>query len=199
MVVTLAIPVRAAYGMKDFITTKHLDNMAKVMLVTGLMVFYGYGCEAFMAYYSANEYEQGLFMLNRAFGPYGIYYWLLILCNGIIPQLLWIRSVRLSIPLLFIISIIINIGMWLERFVILMSLKRDFIPSSWGQYAPTFWDITTYIGSFGLFGSLMFLFMRFVPIISAFEMKHLIPESHVHQQSDDHGDSSHGHKEGAHA
>jgi len=200
MVVTLAVPVRAAYGMKDFITDKHLDNMAKVMLVTGLMVFYGYGCEAFFAYYSANEYEQGLFMLNRAFGPYGIYYWLLILCNGIIPQLLWLRSVRLNVTLLFIISIIINIGMWLERFVILMALQRDFIPSSWGQYAPTFWDITTYIGTFGLFGSLMFLFMRFVPMISAFEMKHLIPESHVHHHGDEHGHSSHGtHHEGAHA
>lgn len=201
MVITLAVPARAAYGMKDFITDKHMDNMAKVMLVTGLMVFYGYGCEAFFAFYSANPYEHGLFMQNRAFGPYGIFYWLLILCNGIIPQLLWLRSVRLNIGLLFVISIIVNIGMWLERFVILMSLQRDFLPSSWGQYSPTIWDITTYIGTFGLFGSLMFLFMRFVPMISAFEMKHLIPESHVHHH-EKHGEKGqgqgHAHLGGAH-
>ncbi len=196
MVITLAVPARAFYGMKDFITDKHMDNMAKVMLVTGLMVFYGYGCEAFFAFYSANTYEHGLFMLNRAFGPYGIFYWLLILCNGIIPQLLWLRAVRLNIGLLFVISLVVNIGMWLERFVILMSLQRDFIPSSWGQYSPTFWDLTTFFGTFGLFGSLMFLFMRFVPMISAFEMKHLIPESHVHHH-DDHGTAGGDHAHAA--
>ena len=196
MVITLAVPARAFYGMKDFITDKHMDNMAKVMLVTGLMVFYGYGCEAFFAFYSANTYEHGLFMLNRAFGPYGIFYWLLILCNGIIPQLLWLRAVRLNIGLLFVISLVVNVGMWLERFVILMSLQRDFIPSSWGQYSPTFWDLTTFFGTFGLFGSLMFLFMRFVPMISAFEMKHLIPESHVHHH-DDHGTAGGDHAHAA--
>lgn len=181
MVVNLAIPARAAYGLKDYITDKHLDNMAKVMLASGWIVFFGYGVEAFMAYYSGSPEERDLFMKNRAFGPYGIWYWMLILCNGIIPQLFWWEYFRRSMFWLWAISFVINVGMWLERFVILMSLQR--IPwqsSAWGQYAPTFWDLSTYFGTFGLFFTLFFLFLRLVPMISAFEMKHLLPEAHTH-------------------
>jgi molybdopterin-containing oxidoreductase family membrane subunit len=194
MVINLAVPIRHFYGMKDFITDKHLDNMAKVMLATGLMVFYGYGVEAFMAYYSANEFERDLMMKNRVFGPYGYFYFALIFCNGLVPQILWFQKIRSSEAALFIISLIVNVGMWLERFVILMSLQRDFLPSSWGQYSPTFWDISTYIGTFGLFLSLLFLFCRVLPMISIAEMKHLLPESHVHSHKDshDHSDSAHG-------
>ncbi|MES1256014.1 MAG: NrfD/PsrC family molybdoenzyme membrane anchor subunit, partial [Acidobacteriota bacterium] len=137
MVVTLAIPIRAIYGLEDFITSRHLQNMAKVMLVTGLIVAYGYGTEMFIAWYSADKFE--IFVpWNRMTGPYGIAYWALILCNVGIPQALWFRRVRSNTIALFVIAIIVNIGMWLERFVIVVtSLHRDFLPSSWGNYQPT--------------------------------------------------------------
>ncbi len=177
MVATLAIPLRKFYGLEDFITLNHLNNMAKVMLATGLIVVYGYAMEAFMAWYSGNLYE-GYMMLNRAFGPYGFLYWLLLLFNGAIPQLFWFKRVRTNVLLLFIISIGINIGMWLERFIIVVtSLTRDFLPSSWDLYVPTFWDISLYAGTIGLFLSLLFLFIRVLPAISIFEMRELVPES----------------------
>ena len=134
MVLTLAIPIRAVYGLEDFITMRHLQNMAKVMLVTGLIVAYGYMTEAFIAWYSGNQYE-GFMMLNRMTGPYAPVYWALILCNVVVPQVLWFKRVRTSVPALFVISLIVNVGMWLERFVIIVtSLHRDFLPSSWGMY-----------------------------------------------------------------
>ncbi len=174
MVLTLAIPVRSLFGLKDLITLNHLDNMSKVMLATGLMVLYGYGMEAFFAWYSGNEYERYM-MWNRMTGPYWWGYWALILCNGVIPQLLWLKKVRISpIPLL-IISIIINIGMWLERFeIVVTSLHRDFLPSSWDMYIPTFWDWSIYIGTLGFFFFLMVLFIKFLPIISQFEVRELL-------------------------
>ena len=177
MVLTLAIPVRHFYKLQDFITMRHIENMAKVMLATGLVVFYGYMMEVFFGWYSANEYEQ--FMIhNRQTGPYAAYYWALIFCNGVVPQALWFRSVRRNIPLLFVISIVVNIGMWLERFVIVVtSLHRDFLPSSWDMYYPTIWDWIIYLGSIGQFLLLFFLFLRFVPMIAMFEMKHLTPLS----------------------
>lgn len=177
MVLTLAIPVRKFYHLEDFITMRHIENMAKVMLATGLVVFYGYMMEVFFGFYSANEYEQ--FMIhNRMTGPYAPYYWALIFCNGVVPQSLWFRSVRRNIGLLFVISIIVNIGMWLERFVIVVtSLHRDFLPSSWDMYYPTIWDWIIYLGSIGQFLFLFFLFLRFVPMIAMFEMKHLAPLS----------------------
>lgn len=178
MVLTLTIPIRYFYGLQDFITMRHLDNMAKVMLATGMVVVYGYMMEAFMGWYSHETFET--FMIeNRMFGPYGIFYWCLLLCNAMIPQLLWFKSVRSNIPLLFLISIVVNIGMWLERFVIVITLTRDFVPSSWGNYAPTMWDWSTYIGTLGMFFCLLFLFVRVLPMISIFEMKTLLPESHV--------------------
>ena len=181
MVLTLAIPIRAAYALEDFITMRHLQNMAKVMLVTGLIVAYGYLTEAFIAWYSADQYE-GFMMLNRVFGPYKLAYAALILCNVVIPQALWFKAVRTSVPALFVISLIVNVGMWLERFVIIvLSLHRDFLPSSWGNFAPTFWDWSTYLGTIGLFLTLLFLFLRFLPMISIFEMRTMLPEAKVEE------------------
>jgi molybdopterin-containing oxidoreductase family membrane subunit len=175
MVLTLVIPVRKMYGLGDFITPRHLDYMAKVMLATGLIVAYGYLMEAFMAWYSGNTYERYM-MLNRAAGPYGWIYWLLILCNIALPQLLWIKRVRQNLVSLFVISIIVNIGMWLERFVIVVtSLHRDFLPSSWAMYYPTIWDWATFAGTIGLFVALMFLFIRLLPMMSMFELRQLVP------------------------
>jgi len=181
MVLTLAIPLRRAYGLEDFITMRHLDNMARVMLATGLIVVYGYMIEAFTAWYSANPYE-GFMMQNRLFGPYGWVYWLLILCNGLAPQAIWFARVRASVPALFVIAMFVNVGMWLERFVIVAtSLHRDFLPSSWGMYYPTFWDYATFLGTIGLFLTLLFLFIRFLPMISIFEMRTLVPEAEVRE------------------
>ena len=182
MVLTLAIPLRAIYGLEDFITMRHLQNMAKILLVTGLIVAYGYLMEAFMAWYGGNRYE-GFMMLNRMFGPYAPMFWALILCNVLAPQLLWFRWIRTSVPALFVIALIVNIGMWLERYIIVVtSLHRDFLPSSWGMYSGTMWDWATYIGTIGLFLSLLFLFLRFLPMISIFEMRTLLPEAEVKEE-----------------
>ena len=179
MVLTLTIPVRAAYGLKDFITMRHLQNMAKVMLATGLIVAYGYFMEAFMSAYSASHLESFMYK-NRMFGPMGWSYWMLIACNIVIPQTLWFRRVRNSPGLLWLISIVVNIGMWLERFVIVVtSLYRDFLPSSWGTYRGTRWDWATYVGTIGLFTTLLFLFMRVLPMISIFEVRTLLPQAKV--------------------
>ena len=176
MVLTLAIPLRAAYRLEDLITMHHLDNMAKVMLTTGLFVFYGYVMEVFFAWYSANPNEAYM-MSNRATGPYAPMYWLLLICNGLVPQLLWSPRLRASVPLLFVISLVVSLGMWLERYIIVVtSLHRDFLPSSWGMYSGTIWDWATFIGTIGLFLSLLFLFIRVLPMISIFEMRELVHE-----------------------
>ena len=165
--------------MQDFITDRHLNNMAKVMLGTGLIVGYGYLTEAFYGWYSANKFETYM-IHNRQFGPYAVTYWFLILCNIITPQLLWFKKVRTHVLGLFLISLVVNIGMWLERFVIVItSLHRDFLPSSWGMYHPTVWDWATYLGTIGLFCFLLFLFLRLLPFISIFEMRTLLPQSKV--------------------
>jgi Ni/Fe-hydrogenase subunit HybB-like protein len=176
MVLTLALPVRKLFHLEDLITTRHLDNMGKVMLATGLIVAYGYMTEAFMAWYSADTYERYVAM-NRMFGPYALIYWGLIACNIAIPQLLWSRTIRLNVPALFAIAMAVNIGMWLERFmIIVVSLHRDYMPSAWGMYYPTRWDVFTFFGTIGLFFSLVFLFIRFLPLISIFEMRELVSE-----------------------
>ena len=161
---------------------RHLENMAKVMLATGLIVAYGYTIEAFMSWYSANTYEE--FMIrNRMTGPYAYMYWCLILCNVVAPNTLWFRRLRTSVPYLFFISFVVSTGMWLERFVIIVtSLHRDFLPSSWGMYHPTFWDWSTYIGTIGLFFTLFFLFVRFMPVISIFEMRTIVPGAEVREE-----------------
>ena len=179
MVLTLAIPLRKIYGLEDFITMRHLENMGKVTLVTGLIVAYGYVSEAFFGFYSANKYE-GFMILNRMFGPYWYMYWTLILCNIVTPQFLWIRRVRTSTLGLFLVAMVVNVGMWLERFVIVVtSLHRDFLPSSWGMYYPTFWDFSTFFGTIGLFTTLMFLFVRVLPMISIFEVRMLLPQASI--------------------
>ena len=175
MVLTLMIPVRHIYGLHDFITDRHLENMSKVMLVSGLIVGYGYFMEQFMAYYSAAGFEQYM-MENRMWGPYGNYYWWLIICNIIVPQLLWLKSVRVNAVQLFIVSMFINVGMWLERFIIVVvSLHRDYMPSSWDMYHPTIWDWAIYIGTIGLFLFLFSLFLRGLPIIAIHEIRTLLP------------------------
>jgi molybdopterin-containing oxidoreductase family membrane subunit len=177
MVMTLSIPIRKFYGLEDFITMRHLENMAKVMLATGLIVAYGYMMETFGAFYSGNKYDHFM-MLNRFGGPYAFFYWLLIACNIAIPQLMWFKRVRTNVAKLFVISLIVNVGMWLERFIIVVtSLHRDFLPSSWGMYYPTRWDYATFAGTIGLFLTLLFLFIRFLPIISISEMRVLVEET----------------------
>ncbi len=176
MVVTLAVPLRAVYHLEDLVTERHLQNMAKILLATGLIVAYGYFLEAFMGWYGQNPYEKYVHW-NRAFGPYGWAYALNLFCNVGVVQTLWLQRVRRSPLALFVVAFFINIGMWLERFVIVVqSLHRDFLPSSWGMYYPTVWDFATFIGSFGLFLTFFFLFIRFVPMISIAEMRMLIPE-----------------------
>ena len=183
MVVTIAVPLRAAYGLHDFITTRHLENMAKVMLATGLIVAYGYLMEAFMAWYSHNPYEEFVQLENRPFGPYAHTYWMMLTCNVFIPQLLWFRSVRTSVLGLWVLAFFVNVGMWLERYVIVVtSQHRDFLPSSWAMYHGTVWDYATYYGTLGLFLSLMFLFIRFLPVISITEMRELVHETEQDQE-----------------
>ncbi len=177
MVITIAVPLRKAYGLEDFITMRHLENMAKVMLATGLIVAYGYFFEFFMAEYSGNKFDVYL-VQQRLHGPYSHYYLALILCNIVTPQLLWFQKVRTNVPLLFLMSLIINLGMWLERFVIVViSLTRDFMPSAWGRYSATFWDYATLLGTMGLFTALLFLFVRGLPAISIAEMRELVADT----------------------
>jgi len=182
MVLVLAIPIRRFYGVEDMMTLRHLDNAAKVMLGTGLIVAYGYTMEAFYAYYSGNAYELFMFK-NRALGPMAWAYWCLILFNILIPQVLWIRKVRLNPAMLFLASLVILFGMWLERFVIVVtSLHRDFLPSSWGMYVATRWDYAVFAGTLGLFFSAMFLFVRLMPMITIFEMRMLLPQSKLSEE-----------------
>jgi molybdopterin-containing oxidoreductase family membrane subunit len=182
MVLTIAIPLRKAYGLEDFITMRHLENMAKVMLATGLIVAYGYFFEFFMAEYSGNKFDVFL-VEQRLHGPYSHYYFALILCNILTPQLLWIQKVRRNIPALFVMSLIINLGMWLERFVIVViSLTRDFMPSAWGRYSATVWDYATLAGTMGLFVTLLFLFVRALPAIAMAEMRELVAHGSKEQE-----------------
>jgi Ni/Fe-hydrogenase subunit HybB-like protein len=184
MVLTIAIPLRAVYRLEDFVTTRHLQNMAKILLATGLIVGYGYMIEGFMAWYSGSPYEKYV-MWNRLTGPYWPVFWGLMLCNIVTPQFLWWKSVRSSPLGLWVIAVIVNIGMWLERFVIVItSLHRDFLPSSWGMYYPTRFDWATYIGTLGFFAALFFLFIRFLPMISIFEMRTLVPEAETVKETE---------------
>jgi molybdopterin-containing oxidoreductase family membrane subunit len=177
MVLTLAIPLRKAYGLEDFITERHLNAMALMLLATGMIVAYSYLIETFMAWYGDNQFEQYV-TLNRMFGPYWLVFWGVIFCNVLAIQPLWFRRVRTSAPAMFVIALIVNVGMWLERYMIVVtSLHRDFLPSSWGMYAPTIWDIATFVGSIGLFFTLFFLFIRVLPMISIAEMRELVSET----------------------
>lgn len=183
MVLTLTIPLRRFYGLEDFITMRHIENMAKVMLATGLIVAYGYIMEAFFGWYSGNIYERFMIYNRIIGGPYRGFYWSLLVCNVLAPQLIWFKRFRTNLVGLFLLSIVVSIGMWLERFVIIVtSLHRDFLPSSWGMYSPTGWDFSMFLGTIGLFFALLFLFIRFLPIISIFEMRTILPEAEVEEE-----------------
>jgi Ni/Fe-hydrogenase subunit HybB-like protein len=176
MVLNILIPLRKLYGLERIIPLRYMNNMANIMLVTGWMVAFGYIIEAFMAYYSGDVFEEYM-MSNRMFGPYGWVFWLLMLTNVLIPQLLWSRRVRTNMLSLFLVALSVNVGMWLERFVIVVSsLNRDFTPSIWREFHPTKWDWMTFFGSMGLFLTLLFLFIRFLPLISMSEVRELVAE-----------------------
>jgi molybdopterin-containing oxidoreductase family membrane subunit len=181
MVVTLMVVCRVAFRLTHLITLLHFDRMAKLMLLTGTLVGYAYATEFFIAWYSGNPFERFAF-INRALGPYGWAYWIMVSCNVVVPQLFWFKKLRTHIPVLFVASLLINVGMWFERFVIVVtSLHRDFLPSAWGLYAPTTWDILTLIGSFGLFFTMFCLFVRFLPMVAISEVKGVLPEARVHE------------------
>lgn len=186
MVMTLAIIVRKIFNLQDYITVNHLEKMNKIMLLTGMMVGYAYTIEFFVAWYSGNLYEIFAF-INRATGPYAWGYWIMITCNVLVPQIFWFKRFRRTVPVMFAASILINVGMWFERFVIVVSsLANDFLPSSWDYFKPTFWDISTFVGSFGLFFFLFLLFARFVPVIAISEVKNVLPQADPH-----HGNAAH--------
>jgi Ni/Fe-hydrogenase subunit HybB-like protein len=180
MVLTLAIPLRKYYGLEQLVTDRHIDNCGKLMLVTGFIVTYGYAMEAFMAWYSADHWE-AFTTWNRMFGPMGWSYWSLLACNSFIPlTTLWSRKLRTNIPFMFVMSIIVNTGMWMERFVIIVtSLTRDFLPSAWGTYRATKWDYMVLFGSIAFFLFMFLLFVRFLPMIPMNEIRLLLPQSKI--------------------
>ena len=187
MVILLAIPCRKWFGLAEMITNRHMENMAKVMLATGMIVGLAYTTEFFIAWYSGNPYE-GFTFLNRVFGPYAWAFWTMFSCNVFIPQLLWFKKIRNHMGWLFFVATAVTIGMWFERFVIIItSLTRDFLPSSWGMYVPSWVDIVMFAGSFGLFFMLFLLFLRFLPSVNMAEVKSVMPQAKAH----------HGHKETA--
>ena len=180
MVNTLLIPARQFFGLKGLIEMRHLEQMNKIILATGTMVGYAYAMEFFIAWYGASPYEQFTF-INRAFGPYAWAYWTMVSCNVIFPQLFWFRKVRTNIGAMMVICVLVNVGMWFERFVIIAtSLARDFLPSAWGYYVPTKWDFITFLGTFGIFFTLFLLFCRFLPMIATAEVKAIHPAAHGH-------------------
>jgi molybdopterin-containing oxidoreductase family membrane subunit len=187
MVITLMVFARTIFKMEHIITMSHMDSMAKVILLTGSVVGYAYAMEFFIAWYSGNPYEQFAF-INRAFGDYAWAYWIMVSCNVISPQIFWSRKMRRNIKVLFIVLIFVNIGMWFERFVIIVtSLSADFLPSSWGYYSPTIFDVAALIGSFGLFFTLFLLFLRYLPMIAMAEVKAILPQADPHYHPEDHG------------
>jgi molybdopterin-containing oxidoreductase family membrane subunit len=182
MVLVLCIPIRKFYGLEDFITKRHLEVMAKILLTTGLCTSYGYFIEGFMAWYGNNTFEKYV-QFNRMLGRYAPVYWAVIACNVLAVQVLWFKKVRTNVTWLFVVALIILVGMWLERYMIIVtSLHRDFLPSSWGMYQPTVWDWATFLGSLGLFFTLFFLFIRFLPMISISEMRTLVPGAHPREE-----------------
>lgn len=180
MVLTLLIPLRSMCHLEDIITMRHIDVMCKVTLATGSIVGYAYGMEFFIAWYSGSAYERFAF-INRAMGPYWWGYWLMVICNVVVPQLFWFKKIRNHLVIVFILSILVNVGMWFERFVIVViSLHREFLPANWGYFEPTWVDICTFLGTFGLFFTLFLLFMRFLPMIAVSEVKGVTPQADPH-------------------
>ena len=180
MVLTLLVPLRSVVKLKEIITVRHVELMCKVTLATGSIVGYAYAMEFFIAWYSGNPYERYAF-INRAVGPYWWGYWAMITCNVVVPQFFWFKKIRQNMLIVFILSIFVNIGMWFERFVIVViSLHRDFMPSNWAYFRPTWVDILTYMGTFGLFFTFFLLFLRFLPIIAIAEVKGVTPHADPH-------------------
>ncbi len=180
MVLTLLIPARALYpGMKDFVTARTIENMCKIITVTGSMVGFAYMMEFFIAWYGGNQFEIQTF-IRRAFGPYWWAYWIMVTCNVVSPQVFWFKWARTNIPFIFLISILVNIGMWFERYVILTTLSGDFMPSSWGYFVPTPVDILTFVGSLGIFLTCFLLFCRFLPMLALSEVKNVLPQASPH-------------------
>jgi Ni/Fe-hydrogenase subunit HybB-like protein len=194
MVLTLMIPARQFFNLGNIITMNHIDVMCRILMATGMMVGYGYSMEFFMAWYGGVQVEQFAFV-NRAFGNYAWAYWIMITCNVLIPQLFWSRRMRRNLVVVFVISITTNIGMWFERFVIVItSLSRDYLPSSWAYFNPTWVDACTFIGSFGLFLTLFLLFIRFLPFVAMSEVKIVMPAAHAgHGKHVHDGHAAHGH------
>ena len=187
MVMTLMLITRAVYGMRSIVLMKHLELMNKIILTTGSLVGYAYAMEFFIAWYGGNEYERFLFVENRLTGPMAWAYWIMISCNVLSPQVFWFKKLRTSIPVMFVVSILVNIGMWFERFVIIVtSLYRDFLPSSWGYFRPTLIDIFTYAGTLGLFFTAFLLFIRWIPMIAVAEVKGVLPEADPHHDAEGH-------------
>ncbi len=185
MVMTLSLIARWVYNLEHIITRKVLERMNMVMLLTGTMVGYAYSMEFFVAWYSGNIYEQFAFV-NRAFGPYYWAYWIMVSCNVLVPQLFWFKKFRNHLVVMFIASILINIGMWFERFVIVVTLARDFLPSAWDYYSPTWHDVGLLIGSFGLFFTMFLLFLRHFPMVAMSEVKGILPEADPHHKGGHH-------------
>lgn len=181
MVMTLLIPLRTICKLEDLITVKHVELMCKVTLATGTMVGYAYAMEFFIAYYGGNPYELETF-INRAMGPYWWAYLAMVSCNVITPQFFWVKKFRTDMRIVFILSIFVNIGMWFERFVIVMTLHRDFIPANWDYYTPTKVDVLTFVGTFGMFMTLFLLFMKFLPMIAISEVKGVTPQANPHHK-----------------
>jgi molybdopterin-containing oxidoreductase family membrane subunit len=182
-VATLIIIMRKMFRLQHLITDNHQELMNKIIIVTSMMVGYAYAMEFFMAWYSGNMYE-GFTFINRAFGPYAWAYWIMVSCNVLSPQIFWFKKIRRNLTVVFIMSLFVNVGMWFERFVITVtSLNRDFLPSSWHYFTPTWVDICTLIGSFGLFFTLFMLFCRFLPQVAISEVKNVLPQAHPHHDA----------------
>jgi Ni/Fe-hydrogenase subunit HybB-like protein len=199
MVLLLLIPARELFpNMKDLITLRHIENMAKILLATGMMVGFAYGMEFFIAWYSANQYEAYIFAEVRARGPYAWAYWTMIFCNVVSPQVFWMRWARQSVPVVFIVSFLVTIGMWFERFVIIVtSLHRAFLPGEWHMFWPTAVDIGIFVGSFGVFLTLFLLFLRFLPVFAMAEVKAVLPQASPHHHGNGHG-NGHDHGKAGH-
>ncbi len=188
MVLTLMIICRKIYGLEDIMTVDHIEKMNIIILVTGSMVGFAYAMEFFIAWYSGVEYEKAIFII-RATGPYAWAYWIMITCNVISPQLFWFKKLRRHVAFTFVISIVVNIGMWFERFVIVVtSLSTDFLPSSWGYYTASIWDVITYVGTFGLFFTFFLLFLRFLPMVAVSELKGVMPQADPHNYDEKTGE-----------
>jgi molybdopterin-containing oxidoreductase family membrane subunit len=187
MIITLMVACHKLFGLQHMITLRHFDNMAKITLSACIIVAYAYAMELFVAWYSGNPHESFVFV-NRAFGDHAWAYWLMIGCILLSPQVFWVKRHRTNMAVLFAVSVVVNVGMWLERLVIVVtSLQRDFLPASWGDYAPTFWDVAALLGGVGLFLFLFCLFVRYLPMVALSEIKTVLPGADPRR---DHGNES---------